>query len=280
MARRQLSTEEKLLGYSKYYYMDMAPVSPIKTQFIKAGPIAPELTLPAEEIRDRMFEPGYLPAEFGYCLYDDGRTFMANYERLHGVTPEMLEWWFVWHWIRPASVPKEQGNLRYKIWCPLDHWDTGRDEETERVFKDESLPISERRARGKTCFIVESLDLGQGDELHHGSSEDLRYEDFGLSPEKIASLERQRCKLFCGTSSNGTKINMHFVRPMADGVEVRTRSWTGWGVRNGAVVKTEIPPMSEEKLIKNLVHNITEWQHLQRFLPSLYAEESWKPVDC
>lgn len=101
--------------------------------------------------------------------------------------------------------------------------------------------------------------MGQGDELHYGNSSDLHYEDFGLSWEKIAQLERQNCKLFCGTSSNGTKINMHFVRPLLDGVEVRTRSWTGYGVRDGKVVKTEIPAMNEEKLIKNLVHNITEW---------------------
>jgi hypothetical protein len=276
-AKRELSPEEKLLPYSKYYYLDLEPVDPLRQQLIDAGPVDPEKSLPAEEVR-QLFAPGYLPIEFGYCIYDDGRTFMATYERLHGVTPEMLDWWFVWHWIRPLSVPDSCGNLKYKIWNPLDHWDASRDPETEKIFKDESLPISERRSKGKIGYIVESLDLGNGDEFHHGQTEDVRWEDLGVTKDQLIALASQRCKLFCGQSSNGTKLNMHYVRPTSDGVEIRTRAWTGYGVHNGHVVKTEIPPMTKEKIIKNLCHNIVELHHFDAFLPSLYNEEHKKPI--
>jgi hypothetical protein len=203
---------------------------------------------------------------------------MANYQRLWGVTPEMLEWWFVWHWVRPGGVPEGCGNLRYKIWCPPDHWDACRDEETDRVFRDEGIPLCERRLMGKGAYICESLDLGMGDPKKDITVTDLRFEDFGVGADALASLNRQRCKLFAGLSSGGNKINLHFVRPVPGGVELRTRSYGGYTVRDGQVVEADVPPGSEEKLVKNLIHNIVEWQHMQRFLPQLYAEEGWKPV--
>ena len=49
------------------------------------------------EDRNKLFEPGYLPCEIGYCVMEDGSAYLANRTEMPGVTPEMFEWWFAWH---------------------------------------------------------------------------------------------------------------------------------------------------------------------------------------
>ena len=73
-------------------------------------------------------------------------------------------------------------------------------------------------------------------------------------------------------------VGIHYYRPIRDGVELRTRYWFGWAVVDGA--PRRIPEsMPSEELVRNFtIHNATEYPHLAAFLPSLYREESWKPL--
>ena len=132
-----LCPEEAALSYSKYYYLPIMPPDPVAMQVINSGSQDPDKTLAIDHIND-LFKPGYLPVEMGYSMMPDGSAVIANYVRMPGVTPEMIDWWFCWHWIAPPSVPEGNGNLRYKIWNPKEHWDTGGDEASVARLLDET----------------------------------------------------------------------------------------------------------------------------------------------
>ena len=76
-------------------------------------------------------------------------------------------------------------------------------------------------------------------------------------------------------------INLHYYRPIRGGVEVRSRYWFGYTIVDKRPVRVlEGPQIIDKVLIALLQHNMLEYPHLARFLPSLYAEESHKPVDA
>lgn len=126
-----LCPEERALSYCKYFDLPMEEPDPRSMQIWNAGPVPEETVLRIENIND-LFKPGYLPCEQGYCALSDGTGFVANYVRMEGVTAEMVDWWFTWHFIKPPSVPEGNGNLRYKIWNPYEHWDTGPISEADK----------------------------------------------------------------------------------------------------------------------------------------------------
>ena len=114
MSLKELCLEEKLLSYSKYYYWVMEGPNPVALQILNSGPVDPNMALAVQNIND-ILKPGYLPIEQGYCLMPGGSGFIANYVKMPGVTAKMIDWWFVWHFITPPSIPEGNGNLRYKI---------------------------------------------------------------------------------------------------------------------------------------------------------------------
>ena len=103
-----LCPEERALSYCKYFDLPMEEPDPRSMQIWNAGPVPEETVLRIENIND-LFKPGYLPCEQGYCALSDGTGFVANYVRMEGVTAEMGDWWFTWHFIKPPSVPEGNG---------------------------------------------------------------------------------------------------------------------------------------------------------------------------
>ena len=75
--------------------------------------------------------------------------------------------------------------------------------------------------------------------------------------------------------ANGPTIMCHFVRPIEGGVELRTRFWMGWTVRNRKAYKV-LPDgmrMPEEPLRALNLHNIKEFTNLAALLPRIFPEE-------
>ena len=169
MPKLPLCNEEKLLSYSKYYYWDLLPPHPLQLELMRE-PMSVDDILPLDCLND-MAKPGYLKREHGWCILPDGTGYSASYHYMPGVTVEMIDWWYAWHFIAPPSVPKEAGNLRYKIWCPIEHWDTGcADEKTRARYLDPSINNREKRYDSYN-FIDESLDGGVGPRLYfHATS--------------------------------------------------------------------------------------------------------------
>lgn len=66
----------------------------------------------------------------------------------------MIDWWFIWHFITPPNVPEGNGNLRYKIWCPNEHWDTGVvDKKDEKRYLDQAICL--RAGRNNMFLFLE-----------------------------------------------------------------------------------------------------------------------------
>ena len=110
--RVPVAPEDQQRSYYKYYHEPMAPADPQKYAKVLAGPIDPSKALPFQD-RNRLFEPGYLEEELGYCVMPDGTGYLANLTQMPGVTAEMFDWWFAWHGLN---------DLRYTIWDPEDHY--------------------------------------------------------------------------------------------------------------------------------------------------------------
>ena len=98
--RPELCTEEKLLSYAKYYYIDPDPLNPLAAQILRQ-PIAKEDVLWPEDV-ETMFAPGYQDAMLGYCLFEGGSC-SSLYAQLPGVNVKMLDWWFVWMTLPPEE---------------------------------------------------------------------------------------------------------------------------------------------------------------------------------
>ena len=94
--RVPVAPEDQQRSYYKYYNAPMAPADPQKYAKVLAGPIDPAKALPFQD-RNRLFEPGYLEEELGYCVMPDGTGYLANLTQMPGVTAEMFDWWFAWH---------------------------------------------------------------------------------------------------------------------------------------------------------------------------------------
>ncbi len=278
MPKKPLCPEERALSYSKYYDLPMESPDPRSLQIWNQGPIDPKLALRIEDIND-LFKPGYLPGEQGYCILEDGTGYIANYVRMDGVTAEMVDWWFTWHFIAPPSVPKGNGNLRYKIWNPNEHWDTGPLTEEDRARRCDPNVYYSLRKKDAVDFIEESL-VG-GEMLYMTPYPIVDLSVLGVDPKYYNAPNFGTFVSACTTMENSAPmIVLHYYRPVPGGMELRSRYWYGYKVENGKVVKDLSVPVKLEDMRDGCMHNMTEYPHLGRFLPKLFAEEGWKPVDA
>ena len=275
MNRKELCAEEKLLSYSKYYYLDMEPINPLSQQILDSGPIPVEKALDIYN-RDDLLKPGYLPCECGYCVMPDGSGFMAHYVYMPNVTVEMLDWWFCWHFITPPSVPEGNGNLRYKLWNPPCHWDTGFTSKRDIDFTcDSSLPMSLRHSTTH-AHIVESMLPGQPLEDMYCYA--LPLDEFGFNSDLMKN--REWGSIAGAISESGACVTVHYYRQHPTcGIEVRSRYWMGYTMENGKPKRVEGVNITDDDLVPLLYHNMMEYPHLAKFLPDLYREEHDKPLD-
>lgn len=273
--RPELYPEEKLLSYAKYYYIDPDPVHPLAAQLLKK-PLDEEDVLWPEDV-EQMFMPGYHKAMLGYRIFDGG-SYSALYAQLPGVSIDMLDWWFVWMGVPPKSVPRAHGNLRYKIWCPMDHFDHYPEGEwSEKRLTDEDMPLRLRR-QGIYEGAMESLDLGKSGNYRKMHMHILPNSALALPEERRAYIDA------CGTMSVfGTdhSVTVQFYRKTGYGCEAIIRTWRGYVLNEqGKIVRAEgFATPTREHILEDLTHNLHEIPHLAKFLPQLYAEESNKPVD-
>ena len=274
MSRHPLSKEENAIGYSKYWYWTQPPLNPLSQESLRQPMDAADV-LPPEQLND-LFKPGYLARENGWYLDPDGTGYQANYIWMPNVTVEMIDWWYVWHFIKPQGVPEGCGNLRYKIWCPQEHVDTGFDDEASRALAlDESIPMRARRYGAKN-FITESIDGGEGDHILHMHAQCFDPVEFGFDPKQVALPENGT--LVCAVT--GDDLSVYQFRPYWTGVEMRVRCYKGYHLENGKFSKVPGYQITAEGLIGSCKHVLCEYPNLARFLPQLYAEEGRKPINA
>ncbi len=248
-----VTEEDKKKSYYKYFLEEMAPVAPELYAEAEAAKLTPDQVLPADQL-NRLFDPGYLPAERGWCILPDGSGYMANLLYMPGVTPEMFDWWFAWHGL---------DTLRYKIWDREDHmYCQTRNPEQAR---DPKLSYREKYWNTRHDII----------------------EAFGPKPAEVVvpfippvdmGFDKEKWEKFDGTiiamaAEDNRTVSCHFVRPVEGGVELRTRFWFGLHLKDGKAVRFDDQPIPERLPKSLLLHNIKEFTNLARLLPRIFPEE-------
>jgi len=248
-----VTEEDKKKSYYKYYLEPMAEPPQEIIQKVLAGPIDPAKALPVHE-RNRLFEPGYFEEEIGYCVMPDGTGYVSNLVKMPGVTGEMFDWWFAWHGL---------DNLRYTIWDNEDHY---RAESMQKEKARDPMLSYKERYWDTTHLVYEDVGMGPQQIVIHFKNPG----DMGFDTSKIGT---DACSTI--VCANGPTIMCHFVRPIEGGVELRTRFWMGYTVRNKVAYKV-LPDgvrMPEEPLKALTLHNIKEFTNLARLLPRIFPEE-------
>jgi len=259
-----ITEQEKAKSYFKYYELDMTPSPKEKVDQVLRGPIAPSKALKIHD-RNDLFKPGYLDSELGYCTMEDGTGFLANITQMPGVTTEMFDWWFAWHGL---------DNFRYTIWNPGDHHKAETMQSEHTLDKDLSY---KERYWNTTHYVLEDIGFGpEGIYINFKYPGDLGYDTSKIGTEACSTIV---CANGFGDKQppNGSApaVMTHFVREVTGGIELRSRFWMGWTIRNGKPVKIlpdgiRMPDFGPKLL---LLHNIKEFNHLAHILPQVFAEE-------
>ena len=248
-----ITEEEKKSPLYKYFLMDMKQADP-RRYAAAAKPVDGSLGLHPTEL-NRLFEPGYLPLESGFCNLPDGGGMLANCTDMPGVTPEMFDWWFAWHGLEP---------MRYKIWNHEDHYYVMT--RNPEISSNKALSMKERY--WNTIHDVQE-DVGLG--LEHIAINFRNPADIGFDPEKLKDFKGT---IVCAGNEYNPVIMCHFLRPTKTGCELRTRFWFGYSIIDGKPRKilpdgVTFPLIPVQAL---LAHNIKEFTHLAYVLPQLYEE--------
>lgn len=269
-----LTEEEKKSPIAKYYKEQLAPPNMEPLSILLQGPMDPAKAIYPDQI-DKMYEPGYMEGETGYCILPNGCGYVAVNNKFPGVTIEMMQWWMAWH-------PLEQ--IRYRIWNPFCHTSIAVADVDRDWITNPDVPLA-KKSQGVVHFVVEDIGAGPQDILIHF----LDHEKMGLDPEKLAASKQT---VFGGygivSTHNGKKgaldkapvIMMHFCRETEEGVEFRTRFWMGYRWNKGIpmCVKPENVQIPEVAPMGLAFHNVEEYSHLASFLPEIYAEFGKEPI--
>lgn len=270
----ELSSNEKKLPLAKYYYdYPLYHVGPLQQTILDAGPMDPKDAIPAVDWLDLLQTKGYRNIVYGYCMMPDGSGFYINYST---TSPEWNPKWRRWYgkWVnqRSKSMKEGEGNLRCKIWNPIDHWDhkfvNGKDD-TDGVWS------------------LEKLDVGLTDDSSKGIpavSHNIDLKDYGLTSEKEEELDKAGCHVsacYEDFEGPGHHLVLRFSRPAPlGGTEHINCEWIGYLAKDGKIIRDEQTPVDETYLKNVLVHNTIEADHLAQVLPDLYEEYSSKPMDA
>ncbi len=270
---RELSPEEKKLPLAKYYdNYPLYPLPPLQRQILNGGPMNPADVIPAENWLDALMPTGYPKIIFGYCVMPDGSGFCTEYYTTSAsITDEMMEWYMEFINRRSKNMPPNQGNLRYKIWCPVDNWDHGY---VNGVNSEDG------------CWSIGAQDLGKSNPWTHRMEfkNRVNLREYGLTKKREAALRKAGCKWSAtweDFDDPGHHLWIKLTRPLPQGgTEILRYEWIGYYAGNGMIIRDRDTEVSETYLKDLLAHNTVMHLHLQQFLPDLYAEYSGKPMDA
>lgn len=268
MTRPTITEAEKKIDYSSFFFKELAPVAAKLTQEMENSPVDPAA---ATSIYDRndILKPGYLAVENGYTKMPDGSGAVATKVEMPGVTPEMIDWWFVWHGVK---------DLRYKIWCPTEHYGIHVHPDSVARRMDTSLSLKERN--WQTTDVV-TENVGDGPQTMHLTF--LSPEEYGYDPELVKNVD---VLINANVTDPETGLGLitfsHCIRKIPGGIEYRSHYWQGYNIIDGKPVATAIPPEGYpmEVMRSNALHSLTEYSNLAEILPKLYEQYGMETNLC
>lgn len=260
----KLSEEELALPYARFYTeYPCYPPSPLQQQILDAGPIDVEDAISIECWLDWLTITGYPKVVYGYTMMPDGSGFYIEYSTTSPTWQgKWRRWYGNWYNQHPAELPEGRGNLRYKIWNPVDHWDhryVNCEDDKDGVWSLETLDIGETGDPSKGVPAVSHrIDL-------------LTY---GLSKEKLDELEAADCRVEAfweEFEEPGHHLVLRFSRPCPfGGRESINCEWMGYWAKEGKIVRDKETKVDETYLKNVITHNTIERAHLAQVLPDLY----------
>lgn len=261
MANVPVAADASSKRYYKYFEMDIENLTPEQMAYVASSRGSEADALEACD-RAKLLEPGCYPEKMGYYPLKAGGLLVAGNIPMPGVTADMLYWWFAWHGLEP---------LRYAIWDPEDHYDVKLDEAGRARALDPNVPMNEK-TWGATHTVMESIG-GPADEIV------LMFQDPGVMGYDKSKIGTDNCEFLvcCNALMGAMKIPVIMTEcaKKIDGVMTfMARFWVGYHVINGGAGYL-LPPEVQlpEAVAMGLEgHNIKEFTHLGKILPSVYAE--------
>ena len=270
----ELLPEEKNFPLAKFYtdYPLVKP-GPLQQQVLDAGPMPVSEAIPVEHWLDLLDQKKTRNIVYGYTMMPDGSGFYIEDSRTPATWDGAWRRWYGRFYNHYAKgMTEKTGNLRYKIWNPMEHWDhhfVNGDKDRDGVWSLETLKMREGTdPRTGIPAISHNLDLTE----------------YGLTEEKKKALEAGGCRAdACWEECEGPghHLALRFSRPCpTGGRESFNCEWLGYYAKNGQTIRDADAPVSEELLRAILIHNTVEREHLQEILPDLYAAYHDQPLDA
>jgi hypothetical protein len=253
--------------YAKYWNPEMGPMQEQVRRALMHGIEASELGFPVTQA-NRLLEPGHLPLENGVTRLANGQVFVAVLTKMPGVTSEMIDWWFGWHWME---------SQRYKLWHPRAHLSN----RAERMVGDDPALSDREKYLGNPNYVTEYV----GGDL-------LDIVITWAEPSSLLDVSRFQASgvgtAICGTVSHpswplGFGLIIHQIRETEDGCEMRSRFWLGKLELQGVPAAGLLNKVAGSRFVAKrafslaqgrdmVVHCAVEMNHLASFLPDLYAD--------
>jgi hypothetical protein len=253
--------------YARYWNPEMEAMQDQVQRALLHGAEAAELGFPVTEA-DQLLEPGYLPLEDGFTRLENGQVFVAALTKMPGVTSEMIDWWFGWHYME---------SQRYKLWHPRAHVLNG----AKRMIGDDPGLSDREKYLHNPNYISEYVGAALLNiEIAFSEASDFRdvsrFEAAGVGTAVCGVVSYQNSPLVFG-------IIVHLIRETQDGCEMRSRFWLGKIELKGVPAAGILSKVAGSRFIAKravpieqgrdmVVHCAVEMNHLASFLPDLHAD--------
>ena len=256
--------------YERFFLPDIE-VPAAGAKLLRAGPMPTEQTLtPSIADLGRLIDHAAEFPDHGYALLDGPTAYAQSRVVMPGVTTRMFEWWFTWH-----PLEKE----RYMLWFPQAHVDNSVIDPAR--LADTSLSYAERLYDNPNAI----------DEFIGPTS--LKIVIHFASPASLGLDEDALRRAGLTTSASGTirvadapdttfMFMLHLARNTRAGMELFSRYWIGAhpefarfpGGRHAPALLSRLGMDTDaiERLAYEMaVHDMTEFAHLGRVLPDVFA---------
>ena len=271
--QKQLAANRGALDGKPYerFFLPEIEVPVAAAKLLRAGPMPLEQTLtPSISDLGRLIEHASDFPDAGYALLDGPTAYAQSRVVMPGVTAAGFEWWFTWH-------PLEK--QRYMLWFPQAHIDNSVADPAR--LADSSLSYAERLYGNPNAI----------DEFIGPTS--LKIVIHFAPPASLGLDEQALRRAGFTTSASGTirvadapdttfMFMLHLARDTLAGMELLSRYWIGAhpefvrfpGGSDAPALLSRMGMNAEsiEQLAYDMaVHDMTEFAHLGRILPDVFA---------
>ena len=216
----------------------------------------------------REFKPDRVPGKSGYCMLEDGASYITVKSRLPGVSAEMLQWMTAWQGLEPVNYMAVNSETHHSA--------AVSDLDREKIGRP--MLSAEQRSQGIIVYTVDQI----AGELQGAVTSYLSPADQGLD---LAQYVKSGAVTIGGTvlrqrhaetdpQKKSLSIEISVIRDTGDGVEVQTHVWCGYKILRRVSKRFDgagIQP-TEASTAALAQHIAGEWAQIGRILPTLYRE--------